>query len=249
MAREDTVSVLVLAYHAIEPGPAPLCLDPGLFREQLDAIVDSGATTLTVSELATALRDGRLPERAVALTFDDGAASVVRTAAPLLAERGLAGTVYCVAGYLGRRNDWPSQRAGAHRFDLAAAGELATSGLEIGSHGFEHEPVRETVATHEVVESKQVLEQALGVPVTSFAYPYGAVGASGLVRETYDAACAMGLATAGQASDPWALPRIDIHYVRKPELLLRAIDGSLGPYLALRRVAARARRSVLRDYA
>ena len=52
-------------------------------------IADSGATCLTVRELGMALRDGALPERAVAITFDDSCESVVTNAAPVLAGHGL----------------------------------------------------------------------------------------------------------------------------------------------------------------
>src|SRR5204862_10841 len=74
----------------------------------------------------------------VAITFDDGFASVARTAWPLLAERGLTATVFCVAGYLGGANDWPTQATGAPRLPLADAASLtalAAEGVELGAHG------------------------------------------------------------------------------------------------------------------
>ena len=83
------LTAVILTYHAIEDGPRPLCIEPALFGEHAAVIADSGAKTLTVLELGMALRDGALPERAVAITFDDGCESVVTNAAPLLAERGL----------------------------------------------------------------------------------------------------------------------------------------------------------------
>ena len=64
------VTAVVLTYHAVEDGPAPLCVEPELFRAQLDCLVDVGAETLTISALAACLRDGSLPARAVAITFD-----------------------------------------------------------------------------------------------------------------------------------------------------------------------------------
>ena len=96
---------LVLTYHAVERGPAPLCVDPDLFVEHLDCILESGARALTVRELAEALREGALDRPSVAITFDDGFASVVESAGPLIAERGLPATVFCVAGHLGGTSD------------------------------------------------------------------------------------------------------------------------------------------------
>ena len=87
---------------------------------------------------------GRVPARAVAITFDDGCASVARTAAPLLAERGLTATVFCVAGHLGGRNDWPTQHDRMPSLALAGADELVElhrAGVEIGAHGVAHAPL------------------------------------------------------------------------------------------------------------
>lgn len=246
------MSVLVLTYHAVESGPPPLFVEPALVREQLDAVVASGAASLTVSELADALRTRRLPERAVVLTFDDGAASVASAAAPLLVERGLRATVFCVAGHLAGSNDWPGRAGSGSSFTLASAtelGELARAGIEIASHGVEHRSLRratDDVARREIVESKDRLEQALGVPVTSFAYPYGLVGAEALVRETYAAACTTELTHASSASDPMAIPRVDAHYLRSIPRFRAALAGRTG-YLRVRRLGARARRLLRED--
>jgi peptidoglycan/xylan/chitin deacetylase (PgdA/CDA1 family) len=252
-----TPSALIVAYHAVESGPAPLCIDPGLFREHLDALADAGAVTLAVSELAAALRRGRVPDRAVALTFDDAFASVAAHAAPLLAERGLGATVYAVAGRLGGLNDWPSQHPHAPRRRLLGGTELralAGAGIEIGAHGMHHAPLDRAdarLAEREVVRSKQRLEADLQLEIRSFAYPYGASpspAARRLVEATYEAACTTrpGRATAG--ADPFSLARVDAHYLRSPELMAHAARGGLGPYLGLRRTAARARRVFVKDY-
>jgi peptidoglycan/xylan/chitin deacetylase (PgdA/CDA1 family) len=248
---------LVLTYHAVERGPAPLCVEPGLFREHLAVLAGLGATTLTVSELARGLRQGRLPRRAVAITFDDGFRSVVREAAPALAERGFKATVFCVAGHLGGVNDWNTQRPDAPRSHLAGPGELAelaAAGIEVGSHGVEHAPLDRAgpeLAERELAESKARLADAVGLPVTSFAYPY-AIVPSGPVRERagelYEAACVGGMARAVPTSDPLAIPRVDSHYLRRPALLGRAVEGSLGPYMTVRRLGARARRLLVKDY-
>ena len=244
------MTVLVLTYHAVEPGPPPLCVPPHLFRTHLDAIVESGIPTFTVSQLAERLRAREMPERGLAVTFDDAAASVVRTAAPLLAERAVPATVYCVAGHLGGRSDWSTRRRRTPLFELASADELATTELEIGSHGLTHRPLRnDDDDAREVVESRHRLEETLGRPVETFAYPYTAVGAVDLVRRTYTAACAGGNTEVRADSDLWKIPRVDMHYLREPEVLRRALDGTLGSYLRIRRLAARARRLLVSDYA
>lgn len=250
---------LILTYHAVEDGPPPLCLAPELFAAHLDAIVAAGARTLTVAELAGELREGRSLDGAVALTFDDGFASVAEHAAPAMRARSLRGTVFCVAGHLGGRSDWPGQPSRAPRRALASAdqlAELAAAGFEIGAHGVAHRVLAglhdPAALREEVAGARDLLEERTGAPVTSFAYPYGLVpdGAGrDLVARTYSAACTTALRRAGPDADLHALPRVDAHYLRRPERLARALRGDASAYLRLRRAGARARRAVTRDHA
>ena len=251
-------AALIITYHAVEAGPPPLCLHPELFRRHLDCVRETGATTLTVSELAAGLRAGRLPERAVALTFDDGFASVSEWVAPLLLERGLRATVFCVGAYVGRANDWPGQPPRVPRRPLAGAADLAAlarAGFEIGAHGMEHRPLDglgDDELQAELAGSRDALARISGTPVCSLAYPYGIAPRSparALVKELYTAACTTRVAGVASRADPYELPRVDAHYLRRPALLQRALTGSLSPYLAARRVAAQGRRLVRRDYA
>ena len=173
---------LVLTYHAIEPGPPPLCIDSALFAAHVECIGESDATAVTVSQLADALRTGSLKRPLVAVTFDDGAASVARVAAPLLRARGVPATIFCVAGHIGGMNDWSTGRSGPS-FRLARSEELielADQGFEIGCHGMTHAPLREglgVVLEDEIVAAQRLLEGEVGAPVRSFAYPYGATPA------------------------------------------------------------------------
>ena len=251
------MNALILTYHAVEPGSSPLHVAPELLEEHLDCIVAAGALVLTVAALAEQIRRGTLDRPAVAITFDDGLASVGEHAAPLLAERGLLATMFCVAGRLGGTSDWPSRTPGTPVFPLASARDvaaLAAAGWEVGAHGLQHDPLDQLPLDGlavELADSRSRLEDAACVAVRSFAFPYGAVPAEApraLVAAGYDAACGGRLALVTQGSDPLALPRVDAHYVRRPALLHAALDHKLGTYLAARRLAARTRRAVRKDY-
>jgi peptidoglycan/xylan/chitin deacetylase (PgdA/CDA1 family) len=253
-----TPRALVLTYHAIAAGPAPLYVEPSLLARQLDCVVDSGASVLTVSELANALRNRTLPDLAVALTFDDGFATVATAAAPLLASRGLAATVFCVSGHVGGTSDWPSQPSAAPRLPLAGTAtlrDLAAAGWEIGAHGVTHRvlDVGPADMVHdELAESRRELELAVGTPVTSFAWPYGSVPDNAgaiLAAVGYSAACTTQIGLAGRDASALALPRVDAHYLRHPALLTAVLDDRLPGYLLARRVLATMRRRVTADYA
>lgn len=248
---------LVLTYHAIEHGDGPLFVDPRTFASHLDCIVASGAHAVTASELANLLRAGSFDVPTVALTFDDGIASVVRTAAPLLAERGLPATVFCVAGHMGGANDWASALPGTTRLELAAADELsalAAHGFEIGCHGMTHAPLdchAEELLEHELVDARASLERVTGTRVRAYAYPYGAApteAARHVVEATYSSAWTTVAAYAVSGLDLHAVPRVDAHYLRRPRMLRAALAGALGPYLHVRRLGAGARRARCPDY-
>ena len=248
---------LIVTYHAIEPGPAPLCVHPDLFRAHVESVLASGARAVTVSGLVRELALPTGSEPLVALTFDDGFASVARNAAPILSSYGLTATVFCVAGHIGGRSDWGSDPAGAFDSALASADEIAalvSAGFEIGSHGFEHLPVSEASGAaleRELAGSREALERLTGTAVRSYAYPYGALPhpeARSLVQRTYDAACTTRVAFVGEQPDVHGLPRVDAHYLRRPELLRRAAEGSLASYLVARRLGSRARRAFSKDY-
>ena len=179
--RMSRDGALIVTYHAIEEGSSPLCIEPSLFRRHLDCLAELGATTVTVAELAAWLQAGKLPPLAVAITFDDGCASAVRVAAPLLAERGQKATFFCVAGHMGGANDWPTQTTGIPRLELAAADELAelsALGFEIGAHGMDHTPLRglsDADLDRQIREPRAKLEDAISTDVRCLAYPYGAM--------------------------------------------------------------------------
>ena len=104
---------LIITYHAIEPGPPPLCVHPELFQLHVETVLSEGASaSLSVAALAEELAAPTGDERLVAFTFDDGFASVARHAAPVLSAHGVGATVFCVAGHVGGRNDWSTDRSG-----------------------------------------------------------------------------------------------------------------------------------------
>ena len=248
---------LVLTYHAIDDGEGALFVDAASFASHLDVIVESGADVVTISELAETMRAGALRRPAVAVTFDDGMASVARTAAPLLLERGLSATVFCVAGHLGRTTEWESARPGSPPLELGRADEwavLAQQGIEIGCHGMTHAPLdagSDGFLRRELIEAKERLEQEVQTPVRAYAYPYGATptaAAHALVKSAYDSAWTTRAGYLGSGDELHRGPRVDAHYLRRPALLRAALAGSLSPYLRVRRFGAQARRALRRDY-
>jgi hypothetical protein len=110
--------------------------------------------------------------------------------------------------------------------------------------------VDEAALRREILDSREMLEQAVGAPVGWFAYPYGVAprAARALVERTYPGACAGGNRAVGAGASRFMLPRVDAHYLRRPALLGRVLEGG-DLYLLMRRLGARLRRTARRDFA
>ncbi len=188
--------VAALTYHSLDASGSPISFPAERCRAQLDWLAEQGYRALTAEQAAAALAGERpLPERAVAITFDDGFRSVREVAFPLLAERGFTGTVFCAAGCMGRPAEWTgAPRAPAlPLMSWEEARFLADQGWEIGGHTRSHArltELSEAAQREEIEEGRRILMERVGAPVTSFAYPYGA----------YDARGAQAVAAAGFAS-------------------------------------------------
>jgi peptidoglycan/xylan/chitin deacetylase (PgdA/CDA1 family) len=103
---------LVLLYHRVGPpgvDPWRLAVSPEHFAEHLDLLVRS-CTILTAPDLGRALDAGRIPARAVVITFDDGYADLVLEVQPRLARTGARATAFLVSRAINRyREFWWDQ--------------------------------------------------------------------------------------------------------------------------------------------
>lgn len=96
--------LLILAYHGVSASDehewdGSLYIPPTLLRARFTALRDGGYRVLPLDEAVRRLYDGSLPPRAVAITFDDGAADFYSQARPLLEEFGYPATVYLTSYY------------------------------------------------------------------------------------------------------------------------------------------------------
>ncbi|GAA0237772.1 hypothetical protein LNAOJCKE_1736 [Methylorubrum aminovorans] len=125
--------------------------------------------------LAPLLRDTRA---AVSFTFDDIAVSAAGTGARILEERGMRGTFYVCGGIAGTVSElYPLA-------SLDAVADLARRGHEIGCHTATHPSAARTglgAYLRDVEANARILEPVVG-PLSTFAYPYGAIGLAHKLR-------------------------------------------------------------------
>jgi peptidoglycan/xylan/chitin deacetylase (PgdA/CDA1 family) len=211
----DEQRELVLLYHSIGGGAEATTTEA--FRGHLGLL----AATARLVGLREMLDGGTGLGLAVAVTFDDGYATLRDHAAPVLADLGAAATAFLNVGEIAadeRRQSsseagyYPDERFLSWR-DVEA---LRAARWQFGSHGVHHvDLVRADAATaeRELSASKSVLEQRLGTECDMFAYPWGRHDGSLRNRARaagYRYAFAAGHRALTPERNPLALPRINV---------------------------------------
>ncbi|MGE5560786.1 MAG: polysaccharide deacetylase family protein [Chloroflexota bacterium] len=200
--RPDTAGrsrqVPVLMYHNVAANPANKYeVSTEAFEAQLKALKQAGYETVSFAQLTAFVERGApLPEKPVVMTFDDGYAGVVTTAAPLLAKYGMRAAVSVIGVSVGADTYKDTGQPIAPHFALADAADWVRAGvLEVESHSFDMHNTPELDRGHyregvlprrgeseqeyirafreDLEASRSAIESALGTPVTVYAYPYG----------------------------------------------------------------------------
>ncbi len=231
------MSIPILLYHRIAteatPRLRPWTVHPERFAAHMQLLHDDGYVPLTVTQVAQAIAAGStLPERPVAITFDDGFADFL-SALTVLQRLGFPATLFVATGYVGSTSRWLSREGESQRPMLtwAQLAEIAALGVECGGHSHHHvqlDVVSRTVAREEIARCRDELQQHLGRPAASFAYPHGWYDAAvrRMVQEAgFTAACAVKQALSAVWDDPFALSRIIVSPETDDAALRRLLAG------------------------
>ena len=177
-AARAASSCVVLQYHHIdERTPPSTSVSPGRFAQHLQLIEDLGLQVLPLRQVVSRLRQGRsLPDRCVALSFDDAYESVYRNAWPLLRDRGWPFSVFVPSESIDRKRhpymSWEQLR------ELAAAGVA----IENHSHGHSHLIRRRPGEAREqwlrrvsrdLERAQRRIGEEIGIRPRLLAWPYG----------------------------------------------------------------------------
>jgi peptidoglycan/xylan/chitin deacetylase (PgdA/CDA1 family) len=175
LQRGQVLAPILLYYHvgeaALESGGSSASrfnVTEANFEAQLMSLNELGYHSVGVSRIVAALaRKGPLPERPIAISFDDGRIDQYQAIFPLLRRHALIGTFYIPSAYPG----------GEETVSWEQLAEMAAAGMEIGSHLQTRADLRfvsEEQAWREIRMSKVDLEKKLSVLIETFAYPFGA---------------------------------------------------------------------------
>ncbi len=216
-AVPDNDHAVILVYHHVsESTPASTSVTPDIFESHLDYLERNNYNVISLTEVAEALRDRRpLPNRSVAITFDDGYESILSEAMPRIAKRKWPFTVFVstaaidhnYAGFM----SWEDLR------------QIETMGGTIANHSVTHDHLlrRQTLESNtawrarisdDIQTAQAKLENELDHPARLFAWPYGEFDADleKLAADLSYIAFGQQSGAAGRASGLQQLPRFPI---------------------------------------
>lgn len=208
--------VTVLNYHSVtDKGVLPLSVKINEFRAQMEYIKKRDYIGVSLEEAFSEESERR---KKVAITFDDGYKDNYENMFPILRKYGFTATIFLVVNYIGSRKvfPWHKRQKGPLALDWPEIMEMQNYGIIFGSHSISHPcltkiPHRE--AWREIKDSKDYIEQKLGVKVRSFAYPAGKFNAEikQMVEDAeYEMAVALRLPK-GFKEDRFSIQRIGIN--------------------------------------
>ena len=226
-APVDETRPRILMYHMVSEARADgafnkLRVAPKNFEAQLRVLRDGGWHFAFISALE---QPQSLPAKTVIITFDDGYEDNLLNADPLLERYGACATLYLVEDRFDR--DWSTSKKAHHdsgelmREPKLSDGQvktlLASGRWELGGHTRTHANLArldEAGCREEIVDARGSLATRFGVPLKSFAYPFGIYGARDVVVAR-DAGYTTAVTTEeGIPADPAAqaleLPRIKV---------------------------------------
>jgi peptidoglycan/xylan/chitin deacetylase (PgdA/CDA1 family) len=192
---DQTAQVIIFCYHQlVDKVRTPWTqITPAAFEAQMKELKDKGITVISMQDLLAWKRgEKNIPPRCAVITFDDGWKSQYDVAWPIMKKFGYPFTMFIYTegvrgGSLGG--------GGAITWEQLA--DMRDNGIDIQAHSATHQDLREGHPVtliepgakrtrkklpgadyekwiqNEVVGSKELLEQRLGIKVNCFAVPFG----------------------------------------------------------------------------
>lgn len=221
-SSETSADAVVLMYHHVgEDGQPSTRVTEDQFEAHLERIEAEGHEVVPLAAVVDALTTGAdLPDKAVAITFDDGYRSVGEVAHSYLAERGWPYTVFV--------NTDPVDAGFDQHLDWARMRGMAAEGATFANHSASHAPLFERREgedraawaeriSDDLTRAQRRLEDELGEAVTTdpplLAYPYGEYDRAlmDLVDELGYVAFGQQSGAIGATSRLQALPRFSLN--------------------------------------
>jgi peptidoglycan/xylan/chitin deacetylase (PgdA/CDA1 family) len=240
---KNKFSLPILMYHSISDEPEEnvspyyrTATSPKVFTAHMTLLRSRGYEVLSLQTGLEKFRRGNSPDAKLAvITFDDGYRDFYTAALPVLRQYKFGATVFLPTAYIGQQSRDFKGRA-CMTWDEVR--ESQKSGIEFGSHTVNHLKLYGLGLPQiraELKESKAVIEDELGGPVRSFAYPYAFPSADRAfvkvfmetLEETgYDCNVTTKIGLAKKNDDPFTLKRLPVNSADDEDLFLAKLAGA-----------------------
>ncbi|MCP5346372.1 MAG: polysaccharide deacetylase family protein [Gammaproteobacteria bacterium] len=169
--------VIIQYHHVATDTPASTSISPRDFQIHLEYLRENGFNVIPLDQMLEALRQQQpVPDRSIAITFDDGYLSIYETAYPLLQQFGFPFTVFVSTGPI------DDNQPGFMNWEQLE--EMADHGALIANHMVNHPYMLERGATEspaqwiqrlreELLSAEQAITEHTGNSLKYLAYPYG----------------------------------------------------------------------------
>ena len=184
---------IVMYHHVKQKNPGTYTVTPDEFEGDLVFLKEQGFTTITIAELI-GFKDGtfKMPEKPVALTFDDGRYNNYSQAFPLLKKHGCKASFFVIGSFVKKFSGGRPQYEGSSFMNFDNLKEMSASGLcDIQNHAYDfhdwtngrtgvQKKPGETFEDYkkaleaDVNQTQNLLKENCGVSPDAFAYPFGA---------------------------------------------------------------------------
>jgi len=242
----------ILTFHTLDDLPSVLSFSTAVFQCGMAKLNESGHQTVSLLQAVDCLSQRKpFVNRSIVITFDDGYQTVYEKAFPVLQSYGMSATVFLTVGKRGLMKPmdrFPSLN-GRPMLNWHEIREMQRWGFNFGAHTVTHPDLThlplETIAT-EIYESQKIIEDALGISVPCFAYPYGLYDHPiyELVQARFACACSDRLGLVTMRSNPYTLELVDGYYLRTDHLFDLMLTRWLPWYLRARNLPRRLRRAI-----
>lgn len=167
--KELVTKVPIIMYHYVRDVDQAkdalgwrLSINPVDFEKQMKYLKDNGYTTIHLSDLVS----GKVPKKAIVLSFDDGLDDFYTTALPILQKYGFTASDAVITGMVGAHEHMTKEQIKA----------CISAGIEITSHTKSHLDMSKISGADllaQVSDAKDFLKNNFGIEPSGFVYPSG----------------------------------------------------------------------------
>lgn len=214
----DKKTISILCYHSISAKPDIYSINLKTFEKQIEKIARH-AKFVSLSDILKYLNGKNLVGPAVAITFDDGYADVIK-ALPIIKKYKIPATIFVLADP--KNADRKELNHNGKLLSWKQIKKLQKEGWTIGCHSATHadfSSLTDGQLEKEVVIAKKSLEKKLSLGINHFAYPKGFYDKriiSAVKNAGFKAAFAVDPINVTAATNRWSIPRIVIDCSYKP---------------------------------